>query len=269
MNEKIIQIIKVNKITRNLELGCLKNLGVKTDNDAIVLKFKFDDFVDGEAELLTNIVGRDDKFLPFSLTKNKEDKSYELIVTKELLVNDYLIFQLQIVCNDGVVWHSKQNILSISNCLEIGSGEMPEQISNWLINADLKLTEIENKENNRVKAENDRISNEEKRKENEAQRNINEDSRKKYINEVKKDVADGKLDGATFLPNLAENGDLSWTNDKNLKNPETVNITGPQGPKGDCNFATFEIENGNLIMNKTEDLLLDFELNNGYLEVII
>lgn len=39
--------------------------------------------------------------------------------------------------------------------------------------------------------------------------------------------------GATFTPHVSESGDISWTNDKNLKNPETVNIKGPQGPKGD------------------------------------
>lgn len=46
-------------------------------------------------------------------------------------------------------------------------------------------------------------------------------------------------------------------------------LDGEKGEKGDCNFATFTIENGNLIMNKTEDMLLDFELENGYLNVII
>lgn len=41
--------------------------------------------------------------------------------------------------------------------------------------------------------------------------------------------------------------------------------------KGDCNFATFEInDNMELVMRKTEDLLLDFELDeNGMLYVII
>ena len=45
--------------------------------------------------------------------------------------------------------------------------------------------------------------------------------------------------GATFTPYVSLQGDLSWTNDKGLKNPETVNImgpageTGPQGPKGE------------------------------------
>lgn len=44
-----------------------------------------------------------------------------------------------------------------------------------------------------------------------------------------------------------------------------------KGEKGDCNFATFEInDNMELIMRKTEDLLLDFKLDeNGMLYVII
>lgn len=47
-----------------------------------------------------------------------------------------------------------------------------------------------------------------------------------------------------------------------------VNI---KGEKGDCNFATFEVNNNmELVMNKTEDMLLEFNLNeNGELEVII
>lgn len=43
-------------------------------------------------------------------------------------------------------------------------------------------------------------------------------------------------DGATFIPNVSENGTLSWSNDKNLPNPNPINIQGPQGiqgPKGD------------------------------------
>jgi hypothetical protein len=34
--------------------------------------------------------------------------------------------------------------------------------------------------------------------------------------------------GATFIPSISD-GILSWTNDKNLENPEPVNIIGPQG----------------------------------------
>lgn len=39
-------------------------------------------------------------------------------------------------------------------------------------------------------------------------------------------------DGATFTPSVSEEGVLSWTNDKGLENPSSVNIKGPTGEKG-------------------------------------
>ena len=39
--------------------------------------------------------------------------------------------------------------------------------------------------------------------------------------------------GSTFTPSINANGDLSWSNDGGLPNPETVNIKGPQGPRGE------------------------------------
>jgi hypothetical protein len=38
--------------------------------------------------------------------------------------------------------------------------------------------------------------------------------------------------GATFIPSVDSNGNLSWTNDKGLANPETVNIKGFPGKDG-------------------------------------
>ena len=38
--------------------------------------------------------------------------------------------------------------------------------------------------------------------------------------------------GATFTPTVDSSGNLSWSNDKSLPNPDTVNIKGPQGEKG-------------------------------------
>lgn len=40
-------------------------------------------------------------------------------------------------------------------------------------------------------------------------------------------------DGATFTPSVDSAGNLSWTNDKGLANPATVNIKGGNGDKGD------------------------------------
>ena len=96
------------------------------------------------------------------------------------------------------------------------------------------------------------------------------DGAKAIIEDIKDKLAKGELNGATFMPSVDKEGNLSFTNDKGLSNPKSVNIRGPKGEKGDCNFATFSIENGCLIMNKTDDILLDFNLNaNGELEVII
>lgn len=39
-------------------------------------------------------------------------------------------------------------------------------------------------------------------------------------------------DGATFTPSVDSAGNLSWTNDKGLPNPATVNIKGPKGDSG-------------------------------------
>lgn len=48
------------------------------------------------------------------------------------------------------------------------------------------------------------------------------------------DVMDGDTGdtGATFTPTVADDGTLSWTNDKGLPNPESKNIRGPEGPQG-------------------------------------
>lgn len=40
-------------------------------------------------------------------------------------------------------------------------------------------------------------------------------------------------DGAIFMPEVSEDGVLSWTNDKNLNNPAPVSIKGPRGDKGE------------------------------------
>lgn len=60
---------------------------------------------------------------------------------------------------------------------------------------------------------------------------------KKYLNEqvvpaVKKLQEDAN-NSATFTPAVDTDGNLSWTNDNGLPNPEPVNIKGPKGDTGD------------------------------------
>ncbi len=44
-------------------------------------------------------------------------------------------------------------------------------------------------------------------------------------------------DGATFVPSVSDDGVISWTNDKELPNPEPVNIKGVKGDKGDAGYT--------------------------------
>lgn len=39
-------------------------------------------------------------------------------------------------------------------------------------------------------------------------------------------------DGATFIPSVSDDGVISWTNDKDLPNPDPVNIKGDPGKNG-------------------------------------
>ena len=46
------------------------------------------------------------------------------------------------------------------------------------------------------------------------------------------DAGEAGDDGATFIPYVDPSGNLSWTNDKGLPNPDTVNIRGSAGKDG-------------------------------------
>ena len=51
-------------------------------------------------------------------------------------------------------------------------------------------------------------------------------------------------DGATFTPSVSADGIISWTNDKDLPNPEPVNIKGEKGDKGDRGEQGIQGEKG-------------------------
>jgi hypothetical protein len=64
--------------------------------------------------------------------------------------------------------------------------------------------------------------------------------------------------GATFTPNLDEEGNLSWSNDKGLPNPKPVNIRGPKGdppasPSGGFVAQDTAPEDTNLMWVDTSD----------------
>lgn len=47
-------------------------------------------------------------------------------------------------------------------------------------------------------------------------------------------------DGATFTPEIDSEGNLIWSNDKNLDNPNPVNIKGPKGDPGPSSIPDAE-----------------------------
>ena len=56
-------------------------------------------------------------------------------------------------------------------------------------------------------------------------------------------VHDGQ-NGATFTPSVSLDGIISWTNDRELPNPEPVNIKGVKGDKGEQGPAGKDGTNG-------------------------
>lgn len=54
------------------------------------------------------------------------------------------------------------------------------------------------------------------------------------INEVMNNAGGEGENGATFIPSVDASGNLSWTNDKDLPNPDPVNIKGPKGDTGEA-----------------------------------
>ena len=59
------------------------------------------------------------------------------------------------------------------------------------------------------------------------------DYAKETTDELISKVENGDFNGATFTPSVSNDGDLSWSNDKGLDNPITVNIKGQKGDTGE------------------------------------
>lgn len=78
-----------------------------------------------------------------------------------------------------------------------------------------------------------------------------------------KDGADGKNgeNGATFTPSVNANGDLSWSNDKGLPNPKTVNIRGKDADVEEINNRFDEIGKSILTLTAESGASLDFTVD--------
>lgn len=73
--------------------------------------------------------------------------------------------------------------------------------------------------------------------------------------------------GATFMPSVDSLGNLSWTNDKGLTNPNTINIKGEKGDKGDKGEPGTTTWEG--ITNKPTNLATETYVNNKIIPNLI
>ena len=180
-----------------------------------------------------------DKYVVFI---DEHDKTYKTaiidneVIIPSALVDGFIKFQVygQII-NDSTILERQPSKISgfklVSSLNPTGLDVEIPSPSEW----DNYIKQIENITNKIVSDEATRVENETNRETAEASRVSSETNREQYIADLKEDVNEGRFNG-------------------------------------ECNFATFNInqESGNLEMNKTENLLLDFALNNdGKLEVVI
>lgn len=146
--------------------------------------------------------GELDATIEFFKTENED-----IIIYKTSIL--HIIFNESIICED-----------------EVQPDEPKIPILESLIEkvTDLNNTITENEET-RNNNENTRISNENERK-------TNEKERETYYTNIQSEVNNGEFNGATFMPSVDKDGNISWTNDKGLENPSSQNIRGPQGIQG-------------------------------------
>lgn len=58
------------------------------------------------------------------------------------------------------------------------------------------------------------------------------------VDKIETMLDSGELNGATFIPSINDSGDISWTNDKGLPNPQTKNVKGDTGLTPDISVGS-------------------------------
>lgn len=221
MNDVIIYV-KTETGTADKKNLC-QTLGNQHQNLQNKLKFEMDKIIEGVAWLEYEIDGAK----KYALMERYEN-GYQIDIKSCLLISDHVSVDIKITEEEnpnGIpVFISTIVTYPVSETIN-AKEEEPDEYPDWKDVISSKLAEFEN-------AEKVRNANEETRKTNEETREKSEEDREKYIADLKEDISNGELNGATFTPSVSAEGDLSFTNDKGLDNPETVNIRGPQGSIG-------------------------------------
>lgn len=152
--------------------------------------------------------------------------------------------------------------------------QVRQETVDWIVdtaNADFKKEYIAIRDDAKA-AEAERVANELRRVGNEAAREANEAARMQAeevrasaeservatISDFTAKVLAGYFDGATFTPSVSDEGLLSWTNDKGLQNPLTIDVRGPKGNDGvvtqlGSGLFMLQIEGTDLILEYGEE----------------
>lgn len=265
-------------------------LGNQHQNLQNKLKFKFEGNIpEGIAWLEYEIDG----IKKYALMEQCEE-GYQIDIKSCLLISDYVKVDIKITQEEnpnGIpVFVSSPVSFEVVETIN-AKEEEPVEYPSWQESLSSKLAEFENaekvrnkNETTRIASEDERITKENQRREQEITRETNEATRQSSESErVSSEVQRTENEETRITTeNQRIENENARINSENLRNEsETKREQYIDNLKervdsgefnGECNFATFEINTttGNLEMNKTEDLLLDFQLNQkGELEVIV
>ena len=209
-------------------------LGISGENKFETLQFNLDNFIDGEA-LLRVERKETNGTAKYEIAVEKGDNCYTLEVLSSLLAYKGTIkLQLVIMQENLEVFKSKYFNMKVLEAIEAGE-EIPEQYPTWQQLASQKILEI--------------------------------DSKLEEVTALEEDLED-KVESGFFKGQDGEDGQDGksayqiWLDEGNVGTEEDF-LESIKGEKGDCNFATFDIEDGDLIMNKDDDMNIDFVINQG------
>lgn len=221
-------MINIDDKTRRLSQATIV-VGYKQENKAESIEFEIPEYLkeygkkicfktkDGKvfSKLFDNTTSNIFTFTRTETQYKELDATIEFFKTENEDMIIYKTSMLHIIFNESILCED-----------EVQPDEPKIPILESLIEktTDLNNTITENEET-RNNNENTRISNENERK-------TNEKERETYYTNIQNKVNNGEFNGATYLPNVDAEGNISWTNNKGLENPSSQNIRGPQGVQG-------------------------------------
>ena len=206
-------------------------LGVRGDSEARKLAFALPDVAAGQLAYL-----KVDFPTPTKIPLQCADGGAWVCVLQAPALLESGIFGAQVEIFDGetVVWNSDIFHAVVRDSLSVNEDIEPVMLPELLeaeaaLQAAIAKTEdildAVEQEEARETAEAARVTAEQGRV-------AAEEAREEAFEQFEQNLAGGEYNGATFTPAVSAAGVISWTNDKGLANPASVNIMGPQGPAG-------------------------------------